>query len=226
MKKKLIVWAILIFNCVATAFSQTADISELTQSIPDSNSYKKSAFSFGFEQRNILGKADRGLNISYEIFVAKNVSLSYSMGLSLQGKGGGFHTTLGLAGLYYGLSNLDKWGKEDESNCSGYYGDDYSDCVQERKGMEYSYLCFLAILPEGINVYIHPGETFSFITYFDLLGFEFRDNQSYISSNLGLKFGIKLSPNTYLEPKVGVRLNLSQSGDSGFIWGISLKSLF
>ena len=216
---------VIFLNCSVMSFSQSNNISEITDPIPPTNTMKHNAFSFGLEQVFSNGKFQNGLNFSYEIFVSKNVSLNYSLGFGLEAEGNSFHTTLGLAGLYYGLKNIDKWGEDSQIECSDSYDNNYTDCVEKKQEMQYSYLCFLALLPEGINVYLPLGENFNLITYFDILGFEYRDNQSSIASNLGLKLGIKLANNTYLEPRVGMRINFSRS-EPCMTWGINLKSSF
>lgn len=194
----------------------------------DTNTITKNAYTFGFSNMNATNNKMNSLTLSYEVFVSENVSLSYSLGLNLSNRNGGFHTTLGLAGLYYALESIGESESKSNSYCRDNYrygSDDYYDCMEDRKSSQYAFAALLAIVPEGINVYINKGSAFSVVTYFDLLGFEFSDKGSQITSNLGLKFGIKIGENAYLEPKLGFKVNVSEGG-SGFVWGIGLKSHF
>lgn len=224
---------IIILLIVATnlnSYSQNESPSLVTAEIrSDSNIVStNNAFTFGFS--NISGTTNtmNSLTVAYEVFVSENVSLSYSLGLNLSNRHGGFHTTLGLAGLYYALESIGKSESESKSYCRDNYrygSDDYYECLEDRESSQYAFAALLAIVPEGINVYINKGSIFSVVTYFDLLGFEFSDKGSQITSNLGVKFGIKLGNNVYVEPKLGLKINVSDGG-SGFVWGIGIKSHF
>ena len=221
---------LFVFLVNLSLYSQNLASASLSSEIRSDSTIltTNNAFTFGYTNISSSAKNMNSLTMSYEVFISENVSLSYSLGLNLSARQGGFHTTLGLAGMYYALASIGESETKTKSYCRDSYrygSDDYYECVEERESSQYAIAALLAIVPEGINVYINKGSIFSVVTYFDLLGFEFSDKGSQITSNFGVKFGVKLGENAYIEPKLGFKVNVSD-GSSGFLLGIGIKSHF
>lgn len=223
---KYIICLISFFVISLSAYSEES-LLLLSETPADASSEIGGAFSVGFEQMVSTVSPMTNLSLTYEYFFAKNVSVSYSLGLGMNSKYPTLKTTLGIAALFYGLAHLGYIEKSNSSSCDYCYTqEEYDECMSDKRESTFGALFFLALLPEGINFYINPEKPISFQVFLNFFGFETDENGGTMTGSLGMKFGIKLAEKAILQPMIGAKMKYNGNSPAGFICGLSIKAFF
>ena len=166
----------------------------------------KIGFEYNYIKSYLTNSNQFGLN--YELFIYDNISLQYGFRLGLPNGRAAFHCHTGLATALYML-----------------YDDNYlkSDAYYSNNDFYNYAVIFLAMVPEGINIYVPYTDKIKFSPMIMPLGFDYINDKYSITSSIGMKMEWNFIEELSLNPFVNVTMFYKESKfffNAGFFLGI------